>query len=157
MLKLRRSIPVLILAAFLCLALCSCFFGDMAREAGESDFYAFGEDTVPSVKSVVGSRSVTNVSTSVNIGNTVKEYGYRSDTVYEDLTVYAQHLSDNGWMITQDAQGDEIAGSIQIAKPSVDEGMILVMDIVYNGKDFTLTMSKLPGTLESETDAVWEE
>jgi len=147
-----KSIVTAILALCVILTLASC---SLMQDKGT---YEMGKDSITSIKGVIGemgARKVTGVSTATNNGVQTKEYTYTTDPADEtqaanDIAAYWNYIHANdGFLSLVDFDSLPYAGDVELrfAKNSVDEGKIIIMDIEYNTKGYTITLTKGEGTL----------
>ena len=116
-------------------------------KAKELTAYEFGDDSIPTVNSVVGERKVTGVSSGSGTGGTYQEYTYVSETAAEDLSVYLSGIAENGWTPTTDIDLANIPGTAQLAIESKDSGKVIVIDVTYDQSGYTIKLTKRDGTL----------
>lgn len=140
---------VALLSALLVIACMLTFSGcSLLKDAAELQAYDFGSDSIPTINSVVGQRTVTGVETGTVTGGTYKKYTYSSETVSEDLIAYLiNNLLKNGWHALVDFDLNTVPGTAQIAIESKDAGQIIIMDISYEQGKYTIKLTKGEGTL----------
>lgn len=115
-----------------------------------ADEYNVSGDVIPSIKSVLGEvRNLSSVSTSIENGITKKEYKYTDvENVNTDIYKYIIYLMDNkGYINTTDYDLSKATGTLQLGATSVDEGQLVLIDIDYSLKTYTITITKGEGTL----------
>lgn len=119
------------------------------NSTASADYYKLGKDKIPSIKMVVDKRSVGETGASTSGGVSTKTIAYIDvEEPTDDLTTYVHHLIDNeGFIATADYIPSNIPGSTQLAKESVDDGKIIMLDIEYDENGYTLVFSKGKGTL----------
>ncbi len=110
----------------------------MLNSVKNADVYDFGADQIASVKSVLGVRSVGNISSSTDGDVAVKSYEYKSNTGAQDVEQYAAHLVAN--------EGFVLDGTVYV-KASADAGKILKLEIATTDNGFRLAITKETGTL----------
>jgi len=99
--------------------------------------YILGEDVIKSVATIVGKRDVTDTSISTQNNGTTRTVTYQSSTVHDDLIAYTQYLrTDGGFVVLGD--GD----FVELGKPSVEQGHIIIMTINYDYHEYTITIQK---------------
>ena len=141
-----------ILAFTLILTLAAC---TLLKDEGT---YDIGGDTVTSIGGVLGEpgkRKMTNKSTATSGGVNTYEYHYATDPddpeqAANDVGKYFQYLQDNdGFISTKAFSGLPYGGGVEIqaARQSADEGKVIILDIEYNQKGYTLIFTKGAGTL----------
>lgn len=124
--------------------------------------YNMGKDSITSIKGAIGemgARKMTGINTSTSNGEQKNIYTYKTDPndgeqAANDIAVYFQYLINNDDFISLVTfDGLPYEGNtdfdLQFAKYSVDEGKIIVLDIVYDEKGYTLTFTKFDGTLDA--------
>ena len=127
------------------------------NSGGNADAYKFGKDRVASIKAVVGKRKLTGSEAASSAGGvTTKRYTYKADSengnqAADDISAYIAYLTENeGFLSLIEVQKSEVyAGGykVQFAKHSVNEGMIIILDIDYAAEGYTLFFTKGEGTL----------
>lgn len=133
-------------AAILVLAgiIFSIVFSSLSK-VQKAEYYTMGEDSIPSVKSVVGERKVTNVSKSINNGVTTNTYIFSSDSAESDVYEYSKYLVEQaGYLVTDVGQGED---DIVYAKTSAKQGNIILISLEYTAFNFEVTLQKGEGTL----------
>lgn len=143
----RTAACIIAVALIFLLAGCAAL-----EEAAALQEYELGEDSIITINALVGTRSVTGVSTSQSGGSITKEYTYKSDSVREDLTAYLTELVNNqGYLaIEEDIDLAVVPGSAKIAivSPS-DTSKIIIMEILYTGTEYTIGITRMTGTLNT--------
>lgn len=105
----------------------------MLNTAKNADTYDFGADQITSVKSVLGMRSIGEMSTSTEDGVTVKSYEYTSKTGAQDVEQYVAYLTENEGVVPD--------GGVYV-KQSADAGKVLKVEIASTQDGFCLTITK---------------
>lgn len=128
----------------LVIILCVVVFSILNKQKN-ADYYVLGSDQIASVKTVIGVRDITGVSTSTQNGVSSKIYNYKSETSTNDVNQYITYLVEQeGFILTTlNQQSDQTV----YAKESVDDGQVLILTIVDSGFGYTITMQKGEGTL----------
>jgi len=139
---MKKALIVIALFA-LVLVLSSC---SALSNAAKLQSYDFGSDSVPSINSIIGSRTVTGASTGTGTDGQYQEYIYNTDSAIADIQSYIDELQNQGWVITKN-DGDSNAGTVQIGTESADSGKIIVVTITYTSTSYTLNVTKSVGTL----------
>ncbi|MGI6545162.1 MAG: hypothetical protein ACOX2M_01800 [Fastidiosipilaceae bacterium] len=144
--KTSARVSMLILSAML-LFLVAC--GAPLKKMAEIDTYSFGDDHIPSIRRIVGTRQVTGFETKVDgNGDMSQMYQYRSSTISDDLDQYGNYLVGQlNYVVTIGGDLQEESGSIQFATESVDEGKIILFDIEWSAGQYKFTLLKTIGTL----------
>lgn len=142
------KIVLIVIACIVALILLAGIIAYVATgNTADAKEYKLGNDTIKSVKTVVGKRQVASVSTNVKDGITTKEIEYESDSVQEDLLEYTQYLRNEGdFTLTKDMDLEEIPSVVELAKTSKDSGKVIIMTIDYNSYGYTITIQKGEGT-----------
>lgn len=118
------------------------------KKAAQLQSYDFGPDSIASVNSVVGERTVTAAQSGTGTGGTYREFTYESATVSEDLIAYLiDGLLAQDWYALVDFNLTELPGKAQLAKESLDSGQIIIMDVNYDRGSYTIRLTKGEGTL----------
>ena len=148
--KIRRFTAVaLILGLVVTLAACGALKDDGT--------YELGKDSITSMSGALGEeRKMNGVSAETKNGVQTNIYKYQTDPndttqAANDVAVYFQYLLENDGFLSMKAfDGLPYEGGVemQFAKKSVDKGKIIILDIVYNEKGYTLIFTKGEGTLE---------
>ena len=115
--------------------------------------YSLNEETIPSIDSIVGYRTILNTEAGFSIsqgGPFVKVY-YLSGSVLADLQAYVNALIDTGWAATM-LEGDDSGGTIQLAVESVRDGKLLVIICEYSADAYSILSQGTDGTLRRYTD-----
>ena len=138
------------LCSVLC-ALCLCLLvgcGAMEKASTLQD-YEIGDDSVVAVTGLVGKRTVTGVSTSASNGGNTKEYTYESSSAQDDVLAYVNELLyEQGYIATEDADLESASGTVNLAaKSPSDSSKIITVDIDYSASGYTVTLTRLTGTL----------
>lgn len=148
---MKKSIKILLIVI-------ACIFGItlvaggishlLIRNTTDAEEYEMGDDTLLSIKSVVGKRDIVGISTGIYDGVKTKSMEYRSSSVQEDLMTYVQYLRDEGgFILVRDMDLTQIPSSVYLGKTSVDPGMLVMLTIDYDAFGYTLTLQKGEGTL----------
>jgi len=123
-------------------------FGIIGKTANEEE-YKLGDDTIKTVKAVVGKRQVVSTSTESSNGMTTRRVEYKSESVQEDLAKYIQYLRETeGFTLTGDMNLTKIPSTVHLGKESsVNKGKLLMITIEYDAFGYTITIQKGNGTL----------
>jgi len=147
--KIRRFTA---LALMLCLVVTLAACGALKDDGT----YELGKDSITSMSGALGvERKMNGISAETKNGVQTNIYEYLTDPndntqAANDVAVYFQYLLDNDGFLSMKAfNGLPYEGGVemQFAKSSVDEGKIIILDIEYNEKGYTLTFTKGTGTL----------
>lgn len=123
------------------LALTGC--GISLDDAKKLQEYHLELDHIPSISSVVGEREVTKASSGKENNNPFVKYTYTSDSIKGDLTAYIDNLEANGWKKVLNLELKGVSGKTRLEAKSMAFEKILVMDINYDKKGYTIkTISK---------------
>jgi len=123
--------------------------------------YEMGKDSITSVKGVLGDlgeRKMSGINLSTSNGVQTNSYTYTTDPNDEkqaaaDMTKYFQYLCDQGKdgflsLVSFDLPLPDDGGiDLRFAKNSVDEGKIILLEIKYDKKGYTLTFTKYEDVL----------
>lgn len=110
--------------------------------------YQLGDDIIPSISTVLGEGSASSVSTEMKNGITTKTITYQSASVQEDLYAYVEYLEEQeGFILTQDMDLNQVPSSVQMGKPSVDPGEVIILTMEYDHFGYTITLKKGEGKL----------
>ena len=140
--KMKRFTSVIALTLIAAFLFAGC------GNAAKLTEYDFGTDKVPSVNAVIGEeRKVSGVATGTENGVRYKQYTYETETMVEDLWTYYTHLSELGWIVTQDFDLAEGEGEMQLGIESADEGKILIVSVDFTPTRYAIKISKLEGEL----------
>ena len=144
--KVAKFLAILLLLVASWLLLCAC--GGPLSDAAKLKELDFGSDKVPTINAVLGQeRKVTAVDVGTNNGAPFKQYTYSSTSVTQDLSVFAKHLRDKGWVVVKDYNFEKIPGMASLAIESSESGKILYMSIAYEKDKYAIKVTKAKGTL----------
>jgi len=117
----------------------------------DADSFKFGKDEIASVKAVVGRREMSKFETKISGGLTVGTFVYKDvEDVQKDLLEYVNYLRNReGFSVTVAYDLSASSGSFQLAKPSVEEGKVIILDVDYTKTGFSLVFTKGEGTFEA--------
>ena len=94
--------------------------------------FKVGNDTVPSLYSVVGERKLNGQESGTDNGVTSLKLTYKGgDVTKDDIVKYAQTLQAQGYSVTSGADTTKDSFDLQLGKQSVDAGSVLLMEISY--------------------------
>jgi hypothetical protein len=114
--------------------------------------YMLGDESVPSIESVVGSREMSsNFSFGFDSSGSYLAVNYLSASVFADLQAYIEALIDSGWSATE-MSGNDTDGVIQLATDSSQEGKVLAMTAEYTTGAYSIKVQITDGTLRRFTD-----
>jgi hypothetical protein len=160
----KRGLPLFVKAliglagvGIVAIAVLAAVLWSTLNSAKTADYYKIVDDQVPSVKKALGEeRKVTGVSSSVSGGIHTKIFDYEEASGQNsDMSEYADYLieKDDFAFITDHDFGPAKGKEIQLAKESVDDGMIVVMQIDYDRSGYTITLMHGEGEIAAkETD-----
>lgn len=110
--------------------------------------YRLGDDVIPSINAVLGEGSASSIFAETKNGITTTTIVYQSPTVQEDLASYVQYLEDQeGFILTQDMDLNQVPSSVQMGKTSVDPGEVIILTVDYDHFGYTITLKKGEGQL----------
>ena len=117
-------------------------------------YYTLDNDTITSITEVVGQRSLAKLNTSTKSDVTSMTLEYSADPTdpkqaATDIAKYFQYVTDNDDFIPLkfSEEMQYTGGEMSLAKNSVDDGKVIVLDINYDSKGYTLIITKVEGTL----------
>ena len=125
------------------------------KDTKDTEYYTLGNDKITSMTKLVGQRKVvkTDSGTKGDIMGLVIEYSTDPNDhtqAANDVAKYFQYLLANEEFVSLKAfSGMPYEGGIEMsfAKNSVDNGKIIILDIQYNSKGYTLEFRKGAGSL----------
>jgi len=128
------------------------FAGNVLEEEAKADYYQVGDDRIPTVKLALGEeRKITGIRNYTSTGGGVgKEYTYQvsGDEQNKDMIKYLNHLREKDkFIVTSDIDFTGKVGSGMVARPSVEEGQIILMELKYNTEGYTIDIKKGKGTV----------
>lgn len=116
-----------------------------------SNEYKIGEDSISSVKAIVGKRSISGISVDKDISKGVYKntYVYKNvENVKEDLATYITSLLQNEkFTVLTDYDLNNASGKLDLGKESSQENIVVVMSITWDINSFTIDLLSSPGTL----------
>jgi len=132
---LRLAKLALLIAAMLVPAGCG-----VLKEAEQLQSYDMNGEAIPSLNSVVGDRKLTGKSTGTENGVPYAAYTYKSDTPFEDTNAYFEKLCADGFIVTQDWDGSQDAGTVELMRQSKADDQLLVVTAAYEAGKVTVTL-----------------
>lgn len=115
---------------------------------GNKEFYTIGNDTLPSITSVVGKRKTSSISTSKKNKITTKSYTYTDiKNAQSDLDQYITELKSNNFLTTSKIDLNKTKDTFSLAKVSNDNDYIIVVNITYDLGTYTIEIKKGIGSL----------
>jgi hypothetical protein len=145
----KQIITALFLIMLPLLLLSAC--GNALDDAVKLKELDFDTDKVPTINAVLGEeRKVRNVDEGTNNGAPYKQYTYESDSVSQDLSQYGKYLRDNGWLVVESYNFEEIPGKGALATESADSGKLLYMSIGFDEGVYAIKVTKIEGELTSD-------
>lgn len=146
--KKTNFLKFLIGAVCLLILLAGIIFGvifSAVNKKMNSDYYTFGNDSIPSVKYVLGKRKMSSFSTNISSGVTTKTFHYISDTSPDDAARYTKYLVESAdFHRFEDNQNDY---PVYYAKESVDEGKLIVVYVNYTNLEYKIIVQKGKGSM----------
>ena len=120
-----------------------------------TEYYTLGNDKITSITKVVGQRNVVESGVMRDRGVTTMTVAYSTDPAdptqaSDDVARYFQYLLDNDDFLALKSFEDlPYEGGVEMSfgKDSVDKGQIIILDIDYNIKGYTLKFQKGEGML----------
>jgi len=121
----------------------------------DAEYYTLGADKVTSITKIVGARDLVKSDTVTNADVTTMTMVYSTDPndhtqAANDMAKFFQYLMANdGFIPLKSFDGLPYEGGVemQFAKESVDAGKLIILDMNYNSKGYTLIFTKGTGTL----------
>ena len=115
------------------------------RSAGKADYYKISDDEVPSIRLALGEeRKVIGTNSASDVGGIRrKQYMYdASEDTRGDLVEYVTYLMENDdfLTITEIHLDAETGKDMQLARNSVTEGKMVVVQIDYDKDGYTITL-----------------
>jgi nitrogen fixation-related uncharacterized protein len=118
-------------------------------------YYDLGRDLVASITKIVGEREISGYDRKTENGATILKAAYLTDPKDKtqpanDVWDYFQYLmNDEGFisLVSFDVLPYEGGVDLSLAKYSVDEGQIIIVNIYYDSGGYTLEITKCEGTL----------
>ena len=144
----RKKWPLILGAIAVCVIVAIAASSISLRNTANADYYTMGSDRIPSIKLVVGHRAVRSAESNTSGGVSTRRIAY-SDTgePTADLSAYIRHLmEEEEFGLTMEYNPGAIPGSTQLAKASIDDGQVLILDIAYDARAYTLSFTKGEGT-----------
>ena len=150
--KTIKTIIICVISAILLFILTICSFIFLViknvDKQGNKEFYTIGNDTFPSITSVVGKRKTSSISTSKKNKITTKSYTYTDiKNVQSDLDQYIAELKSNNFLTTSKIDLNKTKDTFSLAKVSNDNDYIIVVNITYDLGTYTIEIKKGIGSL----------
>ena len=103
-----------------------------------------GDDSIPTLYTVVGERKVIKTGAGISNGVSYEQLIYDDDVVSnDDISKYISSLKeDEGFLVTENK-----STLLQLAKESVDDGKLVLVNIITDGSKVTLEYRKGTGEL----------
>ena len=115
-----------------------------------ADYYKLGNDQIPSVSSVLGSRQSVHSYTGQYIDHvemTIQYQVYGSNQG-QDMWQYTNYLQSHlGFTPTTALNFQGSSGSMALVANSQDEGQIILLEIAYDQGGYTITITKGAGVI----------
>lgn len=113
-----------------------------------------GEDSVPSLYSIVGERKVTGTSKGFDNNVDYVTLSYNDgDVTKDDVYDYTQALRDAGYLLLQDVDLEAEQLSVYLGKASSEEGKIIIVNIEYSlGNSVQISYKTGAGTVTEYED-----
>ncbi|MCL2300277.1 MAG: zinc-ribbon domain-containing protein [Firmicutes bacterium] len=120
--------------------------GNNTAFSADDDYYLFGGDRVPSVKNILGYRSVPSSGRFTMSGATILQVEYKSDTPNQDAYEYLMHLNENeGFVSLASVDFAEPSGQAKFGRNSVDSGYMIVLTLDFDQTGYKLEAKYLEG------------
>jgi len=144
-------------AVIFCLALMYSACGLLT----DTGYFEMGQDRITSIKGAgIGERKIVAKKSAIENGVQTNTYEYKTDA--EDMTqaandvfAYIMYLINNERfenLIAFDGLPYEGGIELKLAKESVDEGKIIILEIVYDSKGYKLIFTKGVGSLTRQNE-----
>lgn len=153
---MNKTVKILLIVGGSILAFCliiaavtlTIVFGVLGKVAN-ADTYELGEESIQSIKAIVGKRQFVSSSNETRNGMLKKKMEYKSSSVQEDLQKYVQYLHETeGFSFTKDMNLTIVPSTIELARKSkTDTDKIITLTIEYDAFGYILTFQKGKGTL----------
>jgi hypothetical protein len=122
------------------------------NSTSNSSEYKIGNDKIPSIKAVLGKRSVNGVSTETSNNITKKVYTYsKIQDVNGDLVKYIKYLTQNNDFLTMtDFNLNTPSGTLQLGKNSSKSGKIVLLDIQWDMGTYSIALRSGSGSINKK-------
>ncbi|MBU3099288.1 MULTISPECIES: hypothetical protein [Clostridium] len=122
------------------------------NSASNSSEYKIGNNTIPSIKAVLGKRSVNGVSTETSNNITKKVYTYsKIQDVNGDLVKYIKYLTqNNGFLAMTDFDLNTPSGTLQLGKNSSESGKVIILDIQWDMGTYSIALRSGSGSINKK-------
>lgn len=116
--------------------------------SSSAEVVEIGTDTIPSLYSAVGERKITGTEKSSGTDGKELRLAYAPGISTEDIIAYMKKLEENGFIVTMDTQVQGDVEINQMSAPSVQEGLVLVVEIYFSQTDSTvISYNLIEGTI----------
>ncbi len=137
---------LLILLTIILIVAASAYY--IVTRAANADSYEIGQDSIPSIKAIVGYRDIGEVGVSAEGGVVTKTYSYKNiQAPQADLDNYISYLRNHGFVLTEDMDLNDSPGSTQLGKVSSEKGKIILMDIIWAKDSYEIKLRSGEGNL----------
>ena len=132
----------IVIAVLIGLVIGIAFFAVNSQTTNEE--ITFGDDVIPTIYAVLGERKVVSVSSGFKNDVSYKTMTYDENVISnDDINDYGLHLKEEEDFIVTENNSD----LIQLAKESVDEGELILVNIMKEGNSVVIEYRKGEGTL----------
>lgn len=115
----------------------------------DDNYYLIDKDKIPTIYKVNGKRNLYYYKTSNKKYYKEKTYKYKNITdVKADLTNYIDELKNKyNYTYTSDIDLSDPKGNVQLSNTSIDNNMIIIIDIIYTDNSYTIKITKGKGNI----------
>jgi hypothetical protein len=152
--KKKHRIPLILIIIAGLVVLSAAIVGALLLLLGNTanqDLIKIGKDEIPSVKYILGEkRNVISIDNSIRNGISKKVIVYNvTANQNADMTTYIRALHDNyGFIHIKDNDFSGPVGvDIELAKKSVEDGYIIIVQIDYDHSGYTIAFTRIKGEL----------
>ena len=124
--------------------------------AGNTDYFKFGNDKIPSVKLALGEeRKLTSASTSAALGGgqaKVFVYQVSGRRQNDDMFNYITYLREkDGFLVLTSFDFNGPEGACIVGRNSIDDGYMIQLQVEYDRSGYTITITKQKGEITLNT------
>ncbi len=123
----------------LCLALVISLVLLIACQASDAATVEVGQDNIVSVFPVIGEKKITGTRAGTVNGVPYKNLTYEARMISDDeIAQYIDALTGEGFVQIKDTIINGAEKTLQLAKQSVQDGKLILVDILHNSTDHTV-------------------
>lgn len=117
----------------------------------DDNYYIIGNDKIPSIYNVLGKRKLYSFKKFDDNNKIIYIYKYKDiSNPKSDLSNYIDSLKkDYNYYYTSDINLTLSEGTFQLSNNSIDENMIIIMDITYDKDSYEIKITKAQGTINT--------